>query len=112
MRDILALESDVARTIAREIRAKVTDPEQARMTGKQAVNPQAHEAYLRGIYSDDMMKAVGYFDRANQLDPDYAPPYAAAGGVFQDAGRSAHGPQERRQFGRCSRCLSAYQGAL
>jgi serine/threonine protein kinase/Flp pilus assembly protein TadD len=95
MRDILALESDVARTIAREIRAKVTDPEQARMAGKQAVNPQAHEAYLRGIYSDDnMMKAVGYFDRANQLDPDYAPPYAAKAGWYHAAGMMGWAPPQ------------------
>ncbi len=95
MRDILALESDVARTIAREIRAKVTDPEQARMAGKQSVNPQAHEAYLRGIYSDDnMMKAVGYFDRANQLDPDYAPPYAAKAGWYHAAGMMGWAPPQ------------------
>jgi eukaryotic-like serine/threonine-protein kinase len=95
MRDILALESDVARTIAREIRAKVTDPEQARMAAKQAVNPQAHEAYLRGIYSDDnMMKAVGYFDRANQLDPDYAPPYAAKAGWYHAAGMMGWAPPQ------------------
>src|SRR5579864_1491648 len=95
MRDILALESDLARTIAREIRAKVTDPEQARMAGKQAVNPQAHEAYLRGIYSDDnMMKAVAYFDRANQLDPDYAPPYAAKAGWYHAAGMMGGAPPQ------------------
>jgi len=94
MRDILALESDLARTIAREIRAKVTGPEQARMADKQAVNPQAHEAYLRGIYSDDMMKAVGYFDRASQLDPDYAPPYAATAGIYHAMGMMGMSPPQ------------------
>jgi serine/threonine protein kinase/tetratricopeptide (TPR) repeat protein len=82
VRDVLALESDVARTIAQEIRAKVAQQEEARLAGKQPVNPQAHEAYLRGIYTDDMMKAMGYFDRANQLDPEYAPPYAATAGLY------------------------------
>jgi len=95
MRDILALESDMARTIAREIRAKITDPEQIRMAGKQAVNAQAHEAYLRGIYSDgDMMKALAYFDRANQLDPDYAPPYAAKAGLFHQMGMMGWAPPQ------------------
>ncbi len=94
MRDILALESDLARTIAREIRAKVTDPEQERMAGKQAVNPQAHEAYLRGIYSDDMMKSLGYFDRANQLDPDYAPPYAATASLYHAMGMMGGAPPQ------------------
>ncbi len=87
MRDVLALESDMARTIAREIRAKVTEQEQVRIAGTQPVNPQAHEAYLRGVYTDNnMMKALGYFDRANQLDPDYAPPYAATASLFHAMG--------------------------
>jgi tetratricopeptide (TPR) repeat protein len=58
------------------------------------VNPQAHEAYLRGIYSDDTMKAVGYFDRANQLDPDYAPPYAAKAGLYHAAGMMGWAPPQ------------------
>jgi adenylate cyclase len=82
VKDVLELESDVARTIAKEIRAMVTPDEQTRLAQNRPVNPQAHEAYLRGIYADDMQKALGYFDQANRLDPDYAPPYAAAAGTY------------------------------
>jgi tetratricopeptide (TPR) repeat protein len=93
-RDILALESDVARTIAREIRAKVSDQELTRMAGKQAVNPQAHEAYLRGVYSDDMDKSLAYYERANQLDPDYAPPYAARANIYHAFGMMGWRPPQ------------------
>ena len=94
MRDILALESDLARTIAREIRAKVSDQELTRMAGKQAVNPQAHEAYLRGVYSDDMDKSLAYYERANQLDPDYAPPYAARANIYHAFGMMGWRPPQ------------------
>jgi TolB-like protein/Flp pilus assembly protein TadD len=82
MRDVLALQGDVARTIAQEVRARVTPQEKGRLTSARPVNPQAHEAYLRGANSDDMKKALGYFRQAIDLDPDYAPPYSAAAGVY------------------------------
>jgi TolB-like protein len=44
-RDVIALQRDVARAIAGEIRARLTEPEQHRLTIARPVNPQAHEAY-------------------------------------------------------------------
>ena len=48
LRDVLALQSDVAQAIARQIRVKLTDQEKARLTSPRTVNPEAHEACLRG----------------------------------------------------------------
>ncbi len=80
--DILALHSDVARAIARQIRIKVTPEEQKRLASTHVVNPRAYEAYLRGRYlwnkrtGQDMRKGIGYFEQAVDIDPNYANAYA------------------------------------
>ena len=48
--DVLKLQSEVARTVADEIRIQVTAEERARLASARSVNPQAHEAYLLGRY--------------------------------------------------------------
>ena len=50
MRGILALQSEVARAIAKEIQIKVTPQEEARLTSTRPVDPEVHEAYLKGRY--------------------------------------------------------------
>src|SRR5437868_5096718 len=50
LRDVLALQAEVAQAIAREIRVKLTPVDQARFAEVRAVDPDAYEAYLRGRY--------------------------------------------------------------
>jgi TolB-like protein/DNA-binding winged helix-turn-helix (wHTH) protein/Tfp pilus assembly protein PilF len=82
LRDILALQSDVAGAIAREIKLKLTSEESARLAGAPAINPVAYEVYLKGRYfwnkrtEDGFVKAIRYFEQATALDPKYAQPYA------------------------------------
>jgi serine/threonine protein kinase/Tfp pilus assembly protein PilF len=79
---ILKLQADVARAIAQEIQIDLTQQEQATLTAARPVNPAAHEAYLKGRYFWDKQSvasvrtAIGYFQRALELDPNYAPAYA------------------------------------
>jgi hypothetical protein len=54
--DVLALHGEIARTVAREIRVTLTPREEIRLTGGQAVNPAANEAYFRGRYFLDRRK--------------------------------------------------------
>jgi eukaryotic-like serine/threonine-protein kinase len=81
LRDILAMQSEVARAIAGEIRVQLTPQEQARLGRLRAVNPAAYEAYLKGRYhwnfhtSDELQKAIAEYQRAIQLDPSYALAY-------------------------------------
>jgi TolB-like protein/DNA-binding winged helix-turn-helix (wHTH) protein/cytochrome c-type biogenesis protein CcmH/NrfG len=76
--DILKLQSEVARAVASEIRAQVTAEERARMASAGTVNPEAHQAYLLGQYhlwkltEEHLAQAVEHFERATQIDPDYA----------------------------------------
>ncbi len=50
LRDILTLYSDVARAIAQEIEIAVTPEEETRLASVRPVNPEAHDAYLKGSY--------------------------------------------------------------
>ncbi len=81
-RDILALQSEVARAIASEIKIKVTPQEQARLAQTRPVNPGAYEAYLKGSYysnkrtEEAITKAIEYFEKAVEKDPGYALAYA------------------------------------
>jgi len=81
LRDILALQSEVARAIASEIKVRLTPQEQTRLARARPVNPKAHEAYLRGRYflnrltKEDLQKAIEYAQQAVEIDPDYAAAY-------------------------------------
>jgi len=80
--DIATLQNDVTRGIASEIRAKLTPQEQARLTGEPSVKPEAYEFYLMGRYcwnkrtADGYEKAIQFFQRALEVQPDYARAYA------------------------------------
>jgi serine/threonine-protein kinase len=85
---ILALQSEVARAIASEIRIAVTPAEEARLASARSVNPEAHEAYLKGRYywnqrtAEGFRKAVEYFQQAIEADPDYALAYAGLADAY------------------------------
>ena len=82
MRDILGLQREVARTIAAEIRIKLTPQEQTRLASARSINPKAHEAYLKGRYhwnklaAEETKKAIEYYNQAIESDPSYAQAYA------------------------------------
>jgi serine/threonine protein kinase/Tfp pilus assembly protein PilF len=79
--DILALQSDVARAVAEEVQLVLTPEEESRLASARTVNPEAHEAYLKGSYHclkvtpTDLDTAERYFKLALEKDPSYAPAY-------------------------------------
>jgi TolB-like protein/Flp pilus assembly protein TadD len=82
LRDVLALQSEVAQAIAREIRIKLTPIDQARFAEARPVVPEAYEAYLKGRYhwnsrsGAGLGKAIQYFQQAIAKDPTYSAAYA------------------------------------
>ncbi len=82
LRDVLALQREVAQAITDEIKAKLTPPEKARMASARSVNSEAYENYLRGRFllstqgDVEARKGMAYFQRAIQKDPNYALAYA------------------------------------
>ena len=81
LRDVLTLQSEVARAIANEIKANLTPAVQARLARTHAVNPEAYEAYLRGRYfwnkrtGEGTKKGIEFFGHALEKDPAYALAY-------------------------------------
>jgi TolB-like protein/DNA-binding winged helix-turn-helix (wHTH) protein/Tfp pilus assembly protein PilF len=88
LRDILALQSDVATAIARAIQIKVSPQEQARLASSRPINPDAYQPYLRGRYfwekrtRPNLEKAREYFEQAIEKDPTYALAYAGLGDSY------------------------------
>ena len=87
-RSILALQSEVARAVAQQIRITLTPQEQARLTSIHTVDPQAHEAYLKGRYysnkraEKELSKSIECFELAIEKDPNYAAAYSGMSDTY------------------------------
>ena len=90
--DVLKLQSEVARAIADEIRIQLTPQEQSTLARTRSIDPAAYEAYLRGLYEywrfneSDLKQAIGHFERASQIEPQYAAAYAALSDAWNERG--------------------------
>src|SRR5215467_12837353 len=78
LNDIFAVESEIAKGIAESLRAKLTGHEERALAVKPTNNPEAYDAYLRGLafYGRDNFEAAGFYERAVQLDPNFAVAWA------------------------------------
>lgn len=82
LQDIAALQGEVAKAITNTIRMELTSQEQTWLAGARPVNPEAHEAYLRGRYcwnkftDEGLRKGIEYFHQAIRRQPDFAPAYS------------------------------------
>jgi TolB-like protein/Flp pilus assembly protein TadD/phage shock protein PspC (stress-responsive transcriptional regulator) len=80
--DIFAVESDIAKSIAETLQAKLTGSAEQVLASKPTENAQAHELYLRGRYfwnrrtGENLKKAADYFQQAIRKDPKYALAYS------------------------------------
>src|SRR4030095_8910205 len=83
--DIFGVESEIAKGIAEALQAKLTGHEEQALAVKPTNNPEAYDAYLRGLafearnYSSSsfylrelLVKAVDSYERAVHLDPNFA----------------------------------------
>ncbi len=94
--DILAVQGEVARGVARQIRVRLVPEEQARLATSQRVDPEAYEAYLLGrAYSNKAMtraswtRAKEYFEKAIEKDPGYAPAYGSLAVLYIHSNRGS-----------------------
>ena len=101
MTDVFQIESDVAKTIAEKLQAKLTGSEERAISVEPTANSQAHELYLKGRYlwnrrtAENLKKALSYFEQAAEKDPNYALAYVGIAdtcGLFPVYGAGA--PQE------------------
>src|SRR6059058_688254 len=72
--DILGVESEIAKGIAESLQAKLTHREEQALAVKPTNNPEAYDAYLRGLSFEARSapraswEARGFYERAVQLD--------------------------------------------
>jgi TolB-like protein/Tfp pilus assembly protein PilF len=80
--DVFQIESDVAKTIAEKLQAKLTGSEERAISLKPTADLEAHELYLKGRYlwnrrtGANLKKALAYFQEAAEKDPNYALAYS------------------------------------
>jgi TolB-like protein/DNA-binding winged helix-turn-helix (wHTH) protein/Tfp pilus assembly protein PilF len=88
LRDTLALQNQVARAIAEQIRISLNPQEQAALKNVKVVNPQAYESFLKGRYfwnkrtANGLRAAVAYFNQAIEEDPGYAQAYSGLADAY------------------------------
>jgi adenylate cyclase len=86
--DIFSIQSDIAVTIARELRAVITPHEKALIEKPHTASSEAYEAWLKGMYSwrkltsADLDVAMQYFELALQKDPEFGLAYAGIAHVW------------------------------
>lgn len=82
LKDIFAVQQEIAAAVASSLRMTLLGSDQQAAPNSATQNTEAHNAYLRGHYyfqrrnTEDYRKAIGYFDQAIALDPEYALAYA------------------------------------
>jgi adenylate cyclase len=79
--DVLVLQSEVARAVARQIQIELTPREQASLARKRPVNPEAYIAFLKGnflLYKgiSGVLKSIDFFTQAITLDSSHAESHA------------------------------------
>jgi serine/threonine protein kinase len=88
LHDVLPLQRELARVIANRINVELTPQEQSALAHNRSVDPEAHEAYLKGRFhwnkrtKESLEKSLGFFQQAIASDPEYAPAYAGLADAY------------------------------
>jgi TolB-like protein len=82
LKDIFAVQAEIARAVAASLELTLLGTKDAPATSASTKSVEAHNGYLQGHFYfarrnvEDYRKAVGFFDQAIRIDPDYALAYA------------------------------------
>jgi len=91
-RDVLALQAELASAIAREVNVRLTANEQLRLRALPSVNPEAHDAYLKGRYffnrpsDENLQRSIAQYEEAVRLSPEFAPAFSGMSDAYLWAG--------------------------
>jgi len=90
--DVLALQTELAAAIAREVNVQLTPSEQSRLAAAPSLDPAAHDAYLRGRYffnrpsDENLRKAIAQFEEAARLSPEFSLAFSGMSDAYLWAG--------------------------
>jgi TolB-like protein/Flp pilus assembly protein TadD len=86
--DIFAVETEIAKTVADMLQAKLTGSEKNVIAARPTENAEAHQLYLKGRFfwnkrtGNDLKKSIDYFEQASAADPNYALAYAGVADAY------------------------------
>jgi TolB-like protein/DNA-binding winged helix-turn-helix (wHTH) protein/Flp pilus assembly protein TadD len=91
LRDVLALESEVAQSIAAKVEVTITGKEHERLAAVRSVSPEVYESYLKGRFALQKSnsragteESIGYFEEAIKKDSKFAPAYVGLANAYGD----------------------------
>ena len=112
--DLVLLQSEIARDVARRLGGRLSGADEQKITKAYTANPEAYQLYLKGRFHvlkntpPDTLKAIPYFERAIELDPNYAMAYVG----LADANRGLALGAEKRPTEYFPKAKAAAQKAL
>ncbi len=86
--DLVSLQREIAGDVSTKLRLKLTTAEQAKVTKSYTTDSEAQQYYLKGRFhwnkrkSEDFLKALEYFNKAIEEDPNYALAYAGLADTY------------------------------
>jgi len=95
MDNIFAIQDEISMAVVDKLKGKLLEEDKEKITKRHTANKDALNLYLKGRYffnrryQDDMIKAVDFYQRAIDKDPDYAFPYVGIADVFNILGQWA-----------------------
>ena len=103
--DLVSLQSEIALDVSQKLQSRLSGSDEQKLTKKYTENAEAYQLYLRGRYflnrrtSESLQKAIGYFNQAIAVDPNYALGYAGLADTYlllglPDAITGALSPQD------------------
>lgn len=99
-KDVFILQSRISQAIAAEVKAKLLPNERARLAQAGAVDPRAHDAYLKGVLLmreggiPNAQKAIAQFRKALQIDSNFALAYLGYSNAIGTLGIDETAPPE------------------
>lgn len=99
--DIFAIQDEISLTVVEKLKVELLEEEKAKVTKRHTDNKDAYNLYLKGQYywnrryQGDMIRAVGFYQKAIDKDPNYVHPYVGIADVFNIMGQWSYiHPQE------------------
>jgi serine/threonine protein kinase/tetratricopeptide (TPR) repeat protein len=88
--DLLTVQGEISKEISERLRLNLTNEQKTLLTKRTTTSADAYQLYLRGRFywnkrtADGFNKSIEYFQKAIDVDPQYAPAYAAMAGAYEN----------------------------
>ena len=88
MKDIFDVQDEITLAVVDALKVKLLGEEKAVVLKRYIQNTEAYELYLKGRYyynkhtTDGWLKGIQYFEKAIEIEPEYAPAYAQIGACY------------------------------